>query len=394
MEERGSVEVWDTSMLEAKVHECIEAVIRGEGLRKPAGGPEDLARLWRALGEQLWRPEVRRRLAQSHPGATTRRMLVMLAGAWMELHAEGWVSVCGMGFRLREASRRLAWPQVLEWEAGGISRNALKYLTAYHTDYAFDGILSELVEMGDADPEPVPARVAATESRALLEEAALNWTCDPSGSFRVDLPHGTPLKRWGVTSLRVWILPGEGLWVALEKDEQPGASLQWTVAAPHLRRWVLHDKAIPAMHLTLSALWRDLKIGGREVIRADETRSAGEPTTRGQGLRLQGRIRWGSEEELKRILRQAYPVEEHIRVLPPGGRASRRAYRRAALEGRALRPGTTFVRRHKRGSPDDSADRVPLKARGLARLILAGRAVSERESRDVRDNPGSGHAPA
>jgi hypothetical protein len=374
VKECGSAETWEASTLEAEVHECIEAVIRGEGLGKRAGGPQDLARFWRAMGERLWTPEVRHRLAQSHPGATTRRMLVMLAGSWMEMNAEGWVSVCGTSFRLRGTSRRLAWPQLLEWEAGDISRNALRYLTAYHTNYAFDGILSGLLEMDDADPEPVPARVAATESRSLLEEAALNWTCDPSGSFRVDLPERIPLARWDVTSLRVWIIPRHGLWVALEKDEQPGASLEWTITPPHLRRWLLHEKAIPAMHLTLSALWRDLRIGGPEVIRGDETRAAGEPATHGERLRLQGRIRWGSEEELKRILRQAYPVEEHIRILPRGGRASRRASRRAALEGVVLRPGTTIVRRHKRGKPDKTAENVPLKARGLARLILASRA--------------------
>ena len=177
--------------------------------------------------------------------------------------------------------------------------------------------------------------------------------------------------------MRVWIVPRHGLWVALEKNERPGASLQWTVGRPHLRRWVLREGAIPAMHLTLSALWRDLKIGGREVILADDPSRASEVAGASKGLRLQGRIRWGSEVELKRILREAYPVEKHIRVLPPGGRASRRASRLAASQGISLRPGTTFVRRHRRGNPDETAEMVPLKARGLARLILAARVVSE-----------------
>jgi len=377
--EQGQGETWGASTLVAKVRECIDDVITGRGLCKPAAGPLDSARFWLMLGEQLWDPIVRQRLAPVHLGETTRRLLIMLAGAWMDLKPEGWVSVRGTNFRLRGSSRRLAWPQVMEWEAGEVGRSALKYLTGYQTSYAFDGILTGLLGIDGEKAASIPASVAASESRSLLEEAALNWTCDPSGSFRVDLPERTPLTRWGVTSLRAWIVPRQGLWVALEKNEQPGASLQWTVRPPHLRRWILHEQAIPAMHLTLSALWRDLKIGGREVILADDASRTGEAAETGNGLRLHGRIRWGSEDELKRILREAYPVEEHIRVLSRGKRASRRAYRLATSHGVVLRPGTTFVCRHERGKPDESAEGVPLKARGLARLILASRPAVERQ---------------
>jgi len=85
---------------------------------------------------------------------------------------------------------------------------------------------------------------------------------------------------------------------------------------------------------------------------------------------------------LKRILREAYPVEEHVRVLARGKRASGRAYRLATSLGVVLRPGTTFVRRHERGKPDETAEMVPLQARGLARLILAGRPAGERRIGD------------
>jgi len=377
--EQGQGETWGASTLVAKVRECIDDVVTGSGLCRPAAGPLDSAKFWLMLGEQLWDPIVRQHLAPVHLGETTRRLLIILAGSWMDLKAEGWVSVRGTGFRLRGSSRRLAWPQVMEWEAGEVGRSALKYLTGYHTDYACDGILTGLLGIDRDKADSIPAWVAASESRALLEEVALNWTCDPSGSFRVDLPERTPLTRWGVTSLRVWIVPRQGLWVALEKDERPGASLRWTVGRPHLHRWMLHEGAIPAMHLTLSALWRDLKIGGREVILADDASRESEAAETGKGLRLHGMIRWGSEDELGRILREAYPVEEHIRVLARGKGASRRAYRLAASHGVILRPGTTFVRRHERGKPDESAEGVPLKARGLARLILASRPRVERQ---------------
>lgn len=201
----------------------------------------------------------------------------------------------------------------------------------------------------------------------------MRWAVDPSGSFRVDLPGHTSLKAWGVTSMRVWIIPQEGFWVALEMDEQPGASLQWSIHPPHLRRWILHEPVVPALHLTFAALWRDLKIGGREAILAEEDEVRNPKKGKESKLRLYGRIQWGSEEELERILREAYPVEDHLRILPPGKRASPRAYQRALMQGIVLKPGTTYVRRHQRGKPEDTEKNVPYKAQGLAKLILASR---------------------
>ena len=369
--EGGCDTAWNDAQLEERVAKCLADIAESGDVCRAEAGPLDSARFWLRLGEHLWRPEVRMQLGAAHPGAEMRRLLMLLAGAWMGLRGEGRVRVRGSLFRLRGAARRLAWPQVMEWEAGGVSEGMLKYLTAYHRRFTFDGILVGLLGLGLQVQDAVPPLVAANESRSLLEEAALKWTCDPYGSFRVDVPVRTPLAQWGVTSLRVWIVPHEGLWVGLEKDDEPGASLQWTVRAPHLRRWVLGDKAVPAMHLTLSALWRDLKVGGREVMLAE---GKGEGVGKGgQGLHLYGRIHWGSKAELAGILREAYPVEEHVRVLPKGMRATRRAYRRAMAEGIVLHPGTTLVRQHQRGKPDETTANVPWKAQGLARLILASR---------------------
>jgi hypothetical protein len=375
--EAGRWDPWIDGHLEQNVLACINDLVEGGGLYRPAAGPLDSARFWLGMGERLWRPEVRRRLGKVHLGETTRRILVMLAGSWMELHPEGWVQVRGSDFRLRGNARRLAWPQVVEWEAGEIDRRTLEYLTAYHTAFAFDGVLEAMLGRGAGGAAEMPPAVAARESRELLEEAALNWRWNPSGSFRVGLPERTPLSGWDVTSLRVWVLPGQGIWLALENDEQPGASLQWMVGPPHLRRWVLHETMVPPMHLTISALWRDLKVGGGEAVLVEQ-RDRAVGSDEGD-LRLHGKVRWGSDEELKRILREAYPVEEHIRVLPPGKRASRRAYRMAASQGLVLKPGTTFVRGHQRGKPDETESSAPLKARGLARLMLASRQAAGKQ---------------
>ena len=291
----------------------------------------------------------------------------------MDLKPEGWVKVAGTGFRLEGGSKRGAWPQVMEWEGGQINRSALKYMTGYRRDYPFEGMLGGLMGGGGEDRgknkmDPV---LAAHESRVLLEEVALHWTCDPYGSFRVDIPDRTPLRYWDVTSLRVWVTPREGLWVALEKDDQPGVSFRWTAAPPHLQRWVIQEDVIPAIHLTLSALWRDLKIGGREVMLQEGDDGSKEGDKEKKAIRLYGRIRWGSKEELDRIIREAYQVEEHIRVLPHGMWASRRATRWAMGRGIILKPGTTYVRRHNRGNPDEGVENIPVAAQGLARLILA-----------------------
>jgi len=355
-------------------------VMGGRGVARPEAGPLDSARFWITMGERLWDGTGRGRLGKTSLGESSRRVLMMVAGAWMELQPEGRVVVRGSHFRLRGAARRMAWPQVMEWEAGEVDPRALKYLTAYHSTYCFDGILAGLLGVPGAAEEGVPPLVAASESRALLEEAALKWVCDPYGSFRVDLPARTPMTHWGVTSLRVWIVRGQGFWVALESGDQPGASLEWCVGPPHLRRWVLTEKTLPGVHLTMSALWRDLKLGGKEVILAGERRGGGEADGKGAKLHLHGRIRWGSEEELKRILREAYPVEEHLRVLPRGKRATRSAYRRALSHGHILKPGTTFVRSHRRGKPDETVENVPVKAQGLARLIQASRVAGQKQS--------------
>ena len=364
---------WSNNDLENHLNSCLNELAEGKELCRPEAGALDSAQFWLNLAQRLWQKRIRARLSPVHHRGTTRKTLMMLAGSWVELCPEANVMVRRSRFHLKGLTRRYAWPQIMEWEAGAIRKNVLQYLTAYHRDYKFDGLLINMLGLDGREREMIPSRVAAAVSRSLLEEVTLQRVIDPCGSFRVDLPGHTPLKEWGVTSMRVWIIPQEGFWVALERDDQPGASLLWSIHPPHVRRWILHDHAVPALHLTLSALWRDLKIGGREAILAFE--ETGRHSGKGEAskLRLYGRIQWGTEEELERILREAYPVEDHIRVLPAGKIASRRAYKQALSRGIMLKPGTTYVRKHKRGKPEQTEKNVPYKAQGLAKLILASR---------------------
>lgn len=374
---------WTDGELEANIQSCIERLPVERAVCQREAGALDRARFWIRVAERLWDQEVRRRLSGVHFEESTRRLLMMVGGAWMELRPQGWVVVAGRRFRLEGGAKRHAWPQVMEWEAGEIGRSALGYLTAYERGYRFGGLLERMLGGdGGGAADGAGDQVAARVSHELLEEAALKWVCDPFGSFRVDMPRMTPMHAWGVSSMRVWLIPRKGMWAALERGEEPGVSFQWMAAAPHMRRWVVSEAMLPAIHLTLSALWRDLKIGGREVILSEGWQgTAAEERGGGKQVRLHGRIRWGSEAELGRILREAYPVGPHVRVLPAGKRASRRAFRRALAQGIVLRAGTTYVRRHERGKPDDDLTTVPVKAQGLARLILASRGTAKRGQR-------------
>ncbi|MDF1500765.1 MAG: hypothetical protein P1P76_09875 [Anaerolineales bacterium] len=179
----------------------------------------------------------------------------------------------------------------------------------------------------------------------------------------------------GVHSMRVCLLPFGRMWIALERDDVPGVSFRWTVREPHLQRWALDAAMLPIVHLTCAALWRDLRVGGREVMHEAAGAGARPEESRDEKRRVKfkGRIKWGSEGDLETIMRQATMVRWHVRKLAYGKRASRRARALARKLGVDLLPGTTIVRSHKRGEPGQDAQNVPVRAQGLAQLILTER---------------------
>jgi len=90
-------------------------------------------------------------------------------------------------------------------------------------------------------------------------------------------------------------------------------------------------------------------------------------------IKFKGRIKWGSEGDLETIMREATAVRWHARKLPYGKRASRRVRALARKLDIDLKRGTTIVRSHRRGEPDQHAQNVPTRAQGLAQLILTER---------------------
>jgi hypothetical protein len=183
------------------------------------------------------------------------------------------------------------------------------------------------------------------------------------------------IRDLGAHSMRVSLLPSEGMWIALEREDIPGVSFRWKVQKPHLQRWALATGLLPVIHLTCAALWRDLRVGGREVMRDEGVggvRPEEPPDGKGR-VKFEGRIKWGSESDLDAIMREAMTVRWHVRKLPSGKRASRRSRALARKLEVDLERGTTIVRSHRRGEPDRHAQNVPVRAQGLAQLILTER---------------------
>jgi hypothetical protein len=205
------------------------------------------------------------------------------------------------------------------------------------------------------------------------------------------LPRGMALRELGAHSLRVCLLPSEGMWIALEREDTPGVSFLWTVREPHLQRWILDHRLMPVIHLTCAALWRDLRVGGKEVMIDDAGGEAKpEELTDGKGrVKFKGRIKWGNEGDLETIMREATAVRWHVRKLPHGKEASRRVRALARKLDIDLKRGTTIVRSHRRGEPDQHAQNVPARAQGLAQLILTERYCTKRTKGGDHRNQGS-----
>jgi hypothetical protein len=276
----------------------------------------------------------------------------------------------------------------MEWEGGGIRKGELRYLSWYKAriPHMEEKILRG--EMGAGWIEVNKRRskvnseglsnakgVVALIGRKLLEEARVYGECEPIGSFRMELPQGMTIRDLGAHSMRVCLLPSEGMWIALEREDIPGVSFRWTVQKPHLQRWVLTTGLLPVIHLTCAALWRDLRVGGREVMRDEGVggvRPEEPPDGKGR-VKFEGRIKWGSESDLDAIMREAMTVRWHVRKLPSGKRASRRSRALARKLEVDLERGTTIVRSHRRGEPYRHAQNVPVRAQGLAQLILTER---------------------
>ena len=362
---------WDQMRLNAEVSNFLDELVECGKMPSVDASPVDAAKFWLNVCEAIWDPKQRARIAKKVFARKDVDITSHLAGVWLELNPEQKVTVAGATYSVENQNYSCVWRQVMEWEGGGIKKNILRYMTGYKRE--IKGVEEIYRSLATRDIPKINARRAAAISIKNMNEAELSPACKPTGSFRVKVPEQILLSRWGVSGLRVWIVHDKGMWVALEMDGRPRISFKWGINKPHLQRWILPERAIPTVHAVLSALWRDLCVGGRRVMIDKDTEFNGKKAEPTPGkVKFFGKIQWGSESDLKNIMKVAHNVSWHLRELPKK-KASWRAKKVANKFGILLPRGTTFVRSHRRGSADRNTKRVPIHAKGLGKLILGER---------------------
>ena len=365
----------------------------------PAGSV-DRARFWLAVSHALWREDVMRRMAETtfSPQALgdaaayigpIRLMLSAVAGLRFAVAREARVQIRGVGIvASTEMSQVLAWPQALEWVAGDISPEALRWISQGYFPHEEPRVDDLSIQ------SPISAALMQGMADALLEEARENAAYIPYGQFTLRLPSDNPLAPWGVKRLRVWAEP-DRLWVQFvgKGSKARGASLEWRPDRP-MRPFVISEDsgAVAAAHLVLAALWHDLVTAATaalpeqdqeppkdmvaEVQARERARREGHARGRGRSyrtlprkkVRIRGRRDWSTAAERKRIMRR-HRVSGHLRQLPAGWHASEEAQRWARRYGFIVPQGYTFVRPHMRGSDERDVETVVV-ARGLEALML------------------------
>lgn len=364
----------------------------------------NLALVWYAACSRLWEPDMLRRVGATDPAPFLPRNLFLQSMALAQARVAPCSSFTVAGQQLRcsaEGAPRSAWPQLIEFATGAIPPEAVRYLCAGRLPVGLpelplarppDQVPARLHALfrrafesqSFADP-PIASDLAAALCRALLADLAEQGeSYVPLGGCQVRLPADTVLQAWGITELRVWLAP-EGLWCALPAaDRAPGVVFEWQPGRP-LRRWVVSDAAAPALEVTLTALWRDLRLAGEAVVPAADrhptpqarpsrpasARLTGRSLPRRQYYHLSGAREWGEPAERERIRLAAHAVAGHRRRLLPGARASAAARQRAAEYAFLVPEGYTFVRPHIAGLAGEEAGQAApqelvVRARGLA----------------------------
>jgi hypothetical protein len=375
--------------IEAMARRAVEEAASGEeAVTVPQDGV-DRARFLLALGELLWRPEVRRRLRGVEMKFDAGVLLTGLAGIHMALLDEGQRAVEVSGIRLMPANLETAllwWPQVLEWDRGIPPEVLLWYCPGARFDGSretVDRSRWSVEEVGDVDP-----RTCAAVASSLLTEAERSARYVPFGRFTLHLPEEIPLRRWNVEALRIAADP-QGMWVGLAAEGgRVPLSFRWEPGKP-ITRGLVDTVVSPLVEAVLAAVWHDLRVAGeapfprrdrrpaerREEPPAEPRERAGKPSVRTipSPLRvsLEGHREWGEPDERRRIVRRAHGVRGHIRLLREGWKRSPQAEQAAAAYGIVLPEGYTFVRPHVRGrEKDQGEEHVPVvRAKGLATVL-------------------------
>ena len=348
------------------------------------------------LGELLWEPHTRQHMARRcyeyYETPPVWNFLARLADGWLYLVVRDHMDVETCGGRLRcgpsEACKLHEWKQVIELERRRIPPQALHYLKSHRNP---QGPYLEPDDLPGYDPVYGDAL-----AEQLLADAHQNAVFVPSGAFRLSLPaHIFPdlfneLYLW-TDGKGMWVLPKPGEVIFYWRPEHPSAlnPLDWD------------EVHLSAIHTILSALWRDLVVGGEQVFAQlshervaspaskpfDRLRAGSRRKPSGKSKRpstlylpsprkldLEGHCTWGTPDEVEKIRRRAHQVRGHVRRLLPGQKAGSQAKENAERFGFLIPSGHTFVRPHTAGlkSEDEEIPETRIVACGLASVLVMG----------------------
>lgn len=357
----------------------LNEVRKGQAGEMPRSGI-DRGRMLVMAGGKLWDPLIARQCADefiSHGDQVPTHLFALstLAEAARVLRDMTEVEIAGQQLNLEPKAEN--WSQYLELVRGDISGPAVRFLCGS----SFPQSLDDFIWLGDVPPNPNALVIedtpsAAAWSKSLIRDATENAYFVPSGGFRLAFPRGYPLRTWGMLGLRVHADP-EGLWVSTHPNKGQNV-FRWEPGG-QINPILIPSEVAPLIDITLSALWRDIKVAGETVVRRRGNRksaSASKPRTREQNVRYLPRNRivfsgeareWGSQEEHEAIKRLRHGVGEHFRRLHDGQQASDVARQNAADFGYAVVPdGFTFVKPHVRGHGGEEIKKtVTVVAQGL-----------------------------
>lgn len=367
--------------LQRQTADALRAFARDNAFPPAPAGVLTTALYYQAIGEQLWRSEIRQTLTRVPATSPHYSDLILLAGGHAEWAALTDVETCGSKFKLPTEDRTGAWASLLIYEADGMRAEQARFL--------FGNSLPPVLECL-ATPYP-PLSVAELNLQrgivtALLREAVERAAYAPYGGFYLTLPADYPLHTYDIDAWRVWAEP-TGLWFLPVSKGKIGAGYWWT---PTMYQQTLvagqTTRLTGLLEVTAAALWRDLSVAGEKVIRprgaaAPQNASSQPPppasrtpNTRALPARrvvLTGAREWSDAAERAAITRRAHGVRGHLRTLHAGWTASFTAYAVAEDFSIPIPDGYTFVRPHTRGNsaPAETPQATTIQARGLAAVM-------------------------
>lgn len=250
--------------IEAQAKQYLEALLSGSSFDLPTGAFD---RAWCVMtaARLLWEERIVKAFAPQLSGwwedmPFTESQLALqactqLAQMYRTVTRLQAVSVQNVDLRFPTTTDQFEWVQYAELFRYPISPSGLRFLShRYYPVTLSDG--------QGLSHTPIPSHQWGDR---WLQEASTG-TYHPTGEFVVPLQPVSPLLRWGITELRIWVdAHTDGMWVSLVSE--PGTTVFWWDTQAPFNPFLIPYALTPLLDLTLAALWRDLRTKGEAIIK-------------------------------------------------------------------------------------------------------------------------------